>query len=493
MNSLPSMVRRALHECAAERGASVLVAISGGPDSTALLCALTSLPEELRLTLHACIVDHGIRPVEEIAGDTAFAESLCMALGVPLTRAAVEAGRIRSRCLRESRSLEDVAREERHRLLRDVARRVGASWIALGHTQDDQVETILMRVIQGSDVGALGIPAARDGLIRPLLGCSRAEVIGFLRSRGQQWREDPTNADVSMLRNRVRHSLLPLLTREFPGARAGILSFSRKAALTAEALDQAFGLTSWKETPQGFSIGVEEFLGYPPAVRARQLMRLYDWLRGPLSPRRLPWRFLEPALGPELRREGGTGVPVPLEGGTGVPVPLEGGDSLAVTVLSGHGVQLVLRTDRLCWERRIVTPGEKSYFIEVSETGTFTVPGIDVEVRLARCPGKRNPAAGQMEVLAQDISWPLVLRSRRAGDEILLERGGMPLKELYAGWKVLEGQRHQIPVLADRKGVVLVLGSAFGYPNRARMNAAVPPGGGADCILVQAGRKQEGT
>ena len=473
MSSLPRLVRGALDASAVTDGASILVAISGGPDSTALLCALSSLREEMRLTLNACIVDHGMRPPAEIAEDTAFAESLCRTLGVPFTGAVVAAGRIRRRARQESRSLEDVAREERHQLLRDVARRLGASWIALGHTQDDQIETIVMRVIQGSEVGALGIQSARGGLIRPLLGCSRAEVLDFLRSQGQRWREDPTNADVSILRNRVRHALLPVLMREFPGARAGILSFSRKAALAAEALDEESARMSWEETPQGFSIPAEDFMTFPPAVRARQLMRMYDSLRGPSSPRRLPWRFLQPALAHEL--------------------PRDSAGSRPATVIRGHGVQLFFLAGRLHWERRIVTPGEKSYFIEVSETGTFTVPGIGVGVRLARCPGRQKPAAAQMEVLAQDISWPLVLRSRRMGDEILLERGAMPLKELYARWKVLEGQRQQIPVLADRKGVVLVLGGVFGYPNRVRMNAALPPDGEADCILVQAGRKQVGT
>jgi tRNA(Ile)-lysidine synthetase-like protein len=470
MSDLVRIVRKAMVACPVPNGSSILVAVSGGPDSTALLRALVFLRKDLGLTLNACCVDHGIRSASEVAADVAFVRSLCEAQGVPLVTAAIAAGQLKERAKRESRSLEDVARDERRRLLREAAQRLNADWIAMGHTQDDALETIVMRFLQGSDVAALaGIPEAAAGLIRPLLGCSRATVTDYLRSLGQSWQEDSTNGDLSILRNRVRRVLIPVLAREFPGARSGILSFSRKAELVAELLEGEDGRMSWEATPRGFSMPAEEFFRFPPAVRAANLMRLYDSLRGPSSPRRLPWRFLQPAL--EDRQT----------------VP--GNRARECLLARGHGVQLALRGGRMLWERRIVMPHEKSYFIEVSETGTFSAPGLGVHVSLVRCSGKRSPAAGVMELLARDISWPLVLRSRRRGDEILLEHGATSLKELYTGWKVLEGQRHQVPVLADRKGVVAVLGSAFGYPNRMRRDACIPPGGAADCILVRANQE----
>jgi tRNA(Ile)-lysidine synthase len=415
--------------------------------------------------IHACIVDHGIRPSSEVDGDIAFVMSRCDSLGISLTTAQVPAGHCRQRAKSESRSLEEVAREERHRLLLDVRKRLGSEWVALGHTQDDALETLLMRFIQGSDVGAMaGIPSVRGRLIRPLLGCARQEILNYLRSIGQDWREDTSNLDLSILRNRVRHVLLPLLAKEFPGSRVGILSFSRKAALVAELLrEQGIG-TGWTDTQYGFSIPVDAFLAKPAAMRAAELMRMFDSLRPPSFPRRLPWRFIVPALGRSL------------------PVGKK-------SILRGHGVQLVVRDGRLLWERRIVMPCKKSYFIEVSETGSFRVPGSDVRVNFARYLGRYSTAPGETVVLRQDIEPPLVIRSRRRGDQILLEHGATPLKELFAGWKVSEGQRQLVPLLVDRKGIVAVLGCAFGYPSRTRTGALVPLEGDADRIIVRANRE----
>ena len=465
MTPLEMRARHALRDCGVSRGASLLIGLSGGPDSTALLRFLVSIQAEWGMTLHACIVDHGIRAASEVEADIAFAGSLCESLRIPLTICRVVSGRCRQRARDESRSLEEIAREERHRLLLDTSSRLGLDWIALGHTQDDLLETILMRFLQGSDVGGLaGMAVVRGRLIRPLLGCARTDIIDYLRSLEQGWREDETNQDLAILRNRVRHVLLPLLAKEFPGSRSGILGLSRKASLVAQLLREEGKRMGWAATPQGFSISRETFLASAPAVRAAELMRMYDLLRAPSSPRRLPWRFIAPALGRSLPATAGT-------------------------VVRGHGVQLVVRSGSLSWERHIVRPGKKSYFIEVSETGSFSVPGIGVRVRFARCSGKKSPAAEETALLARDIEPPLVLRSRRRGDEILLEHGATPLKELFAGWKVSVGHRQQVPILADRKGVVAVLGRALGYPSRTRWGALVPGGGDADRIVVRASRE----
>ena len=148
-----------------------------------------------------------------------------------------------------------------------------------------------------------------------------------------------------------------------------------------------------------------------------------------------------------------------------------------------------LRDRLLAWERHIVMPCKKSYFIEVSETAGFSVPGAGVHVSFARQRGKNSPAAGETALLARDIEPPLVFRSRRKGDEILLEHGATPLKELFAGWKVSEGHRQMVPILADRKGIVAILGKAFGYATRARAGALIPGDGNEDRIVVRMSRE----
>ncbi|HVO37608.1 MAG TPA: tRNA lysidine(34) synthetase TilS, partial [Spirochaetia bacterium] len=280
MNELETAVSTGVDACSVPRGSALLVAVSGGPDSTALLCALCALREERQLSLSACLVDHGIRPRAEIEEDLGFVVGLCREHGVPLEIAVVPAGQCRDAARAQRRSLEEVAREERQRLLVSAARRAGCAWIALGHTEDDAVETLLMRVIQGSDAAGLaGIPAVRGRFIRPLLSCSRRQVIDYLRSLRQDWREDSSNSDARILRNRIRAALLPVLEREFPGYRSGLLALSAKAGMVSRLLAVEADRMRWRRSRRGFSIPRSRFEHALPAVRAASLMRLSDELR----------------------------------------------------------------------------------------------------------------------------------------------------------------------------------------------------------------------
>ena len=467
MSAFENAVGAGLGDCAVSPGMALLMGISGGPDSTALLCALSALSGPMELKLSACIVDHGIRPRAETEQDIELVRAACGARGISLEIAVVPAGRCRDRARLEGRSLEEVAREARLRLLLAAARRAGASAVALGHTQDDAVETLLMRVIQGSDVGGLaGIAPVRGSFIHPMLRCTRREVIGYLQSLSQPWREDATNQDTTILRNRVRRHLVPVLESHFPGYRSGLLALSTKAALASELVRGQADRMDWAAAPRGFSILRSVFQKAPPAVRAASLLGLYDRIRRPGWPRRLPWRFLLPALAPGL--------------------PVRSG-----TILRGHGVQLAARGNRLLWERCIVSRGKKGYFIEVSDARSSRIPEIGVRVNLARASEKGNTEADELVLLSREIVPPLCLRSRRAGDEILLESGTTSLKELFAGWKVSERDRQVVPLLADRKGVVAVLGAALGYHNRVRAGARALPNGEAERIVVRASRNME--
>ncbi|HEU5322123.1 MAG TPA: tRNA lysidine(34) synthetase TilS, partial [Methylomirabilota bacterium] len=183
-------------------GETVLVGVSGGPDSVALLHALLALAPAWRLALHVLHVDHGLRP--DSARDADVVRALGARLGVAVDVAAVRVG---------PGSVEAAARAARHAALEAAADRLGAHRIALGHTADDQAETVLMRLLAGTGVrGLAGIPPCRGRLVRPLLDVRRAEVLQALEAAGLPWVEDPSNDDPTFFRNRVRHQLIPLLT-----------------------------------------------------------------------------------------------------------------------------------------------------------------------------------------------------------------------------------------------------------------------------------------
>ncbi len=210
------------------RGGTVVVGLSGGADSVALVDALASLRRRRGFQLVAAHLDHRLRPGS--AEDAAFCAALCARLDVPFRTGAAD---VRARAGRERGGLEQAARRERYAFLRRVREEEGAAAIAVAHTRDDQAETLLLRLLRGAGATGLAGMRPRSGdVVRPLLAVSRSEVLAHLRERGLAWREDPSNADPAHRRNRVRHELLPYLEERFnPGIRAVL---ARTASLLAD-------------------------------------------------------------------------------------------------------------------------------------------------------------------------------------------------------------------------------------------------------------------
>ena len=227
--SLVAAVDRALQaDGLSLHGRTIVVGLSGGADSVALVDALASLRRRRGFRLVAAHLDHGLRSGSR--DDAAFCAAFCATLDVPLRAATAD---VRARAARERGGLEQAARRERYAFLRAVRDEEGAAAILVAHTRDDQAETLLLRLLRGA--GATGLagmrPRAGD-ILRPLLDVSRADVLDHLRERGLAWREDPSNADPAHRRNRVRHELLPYLEARFnPEIRAAL---ARTASLLAD-------------------------------------------------------------------------------------------------------------------------------------------------------------------------------------------------------------------------------------------------------------------
>lgn len=202
-------------------GDRVGVAISGGADSTALLLALLEANADRRplgIVLSAAHVHHGLRGAEADT-DEVFVREVCKRLDVPLTVFHVDTA---ARQAANGEGLEEAARELRYRSLCGLMTSGEVGSVATAHTLDDQAETVTMKMLRGAWTEGLGgispiVETGAGNIIRPLLGARRVEVEGFLRSRGQSWREDKSNCDVQLARNRVRHELMPFLRSFNPG------------------------------------------------------------------------------------------------------------------------------------------------------------------------------------------------------------------------------------------------------------------------------------
>ncbi len=404
--------------------APILVAFSGGSDSRALLGLLAGQAGPRRLA--AAYLDHGLRPAPERAAELDFVRRVCDGLGLPLRVGALPPGCLAAEA--RGRSLEQVARERRYRFLRLAAKELGCSYIALGHTADDQAETLIMRFFQGVGPGGLaGIPERRGCFLRPLLACGRAELQAWLAGRGLEYRTDSTNLEPVALRNTVRLRLAPLLAELFPGYRGSLTALAetfREVQALLEA--QAAALLPWKRAGQGFTVDARAFLAAPLLLRRQSLFAPLAALgvRGS----RLPSRFLS-----------GVGR---------TPGAKPGG----VPALAGRGVRLRRRGGQFVLERDIVGVGKKGYLITIEPHHRYAAAGRVFE-----------SGAGAASELA-----PLVLRSATAADRLRTAAGSTAVSKLCSAWRIPLTERWRLPIVADRNGVLAVLGGGLGGSDRFR-------------------------
>jgi tRNA(Ile)-lysidine synthase len=226
-----------------------VLAVSGGADSVALLRALADLaPTRTFVVAH---LNHQLRGKDSDA-DAEFVAKLCPHL-IHLTES-IDVAKLSSET---GENLEATARRARYDFLADISRKSGSRWVATAHTHDDQVETILHRLIRGAGIrGLRGIAEQRPlapgiRLLRPMLNVSRVDVIEFLNGLGQTWREDATNQDTVFTRNRIRHELLPMLRSYNPGIEQALSLLSEQAIeVHIETQDRVDGILQWAEKPR---------------------------------------------------------------------------------------------------------------------------------------------------------------------------------------------------------------------------------------------------
>ncbi len=405
-------------------GDKILIAYSGGADSTALLEVLLRLRDALSLRLALAHFNHLLRRTagddEEFAAEQARRHGLPLYLGREDIRAyAAEAGL----------NLEEAGRGRRYEFLRTTAVRVGANRIATGHNMTDQAETVILRILRGTGPTGLGgiSPSVAGLIIRPLLDVERGEIEAFLRAEGIRWREDESNQDRRYLRNRVRLDLIPYLKTDFEPAvvrqLARLAEICREEDAFPRGSDRPAGVMKTPAVEGEAALDASELAGLPIAA-ARRLVR--DFLLGARGDlRRLAFLDIEAVRllgehkehslpgGPVIRRDGGRirvsgkREPVP-------PTPFH-------YVWNGRGT---LRTDES-------GPGWRAETCPAAEAGVLA-----------------HDDAARAYLDADKVKLPLIVRPRKEGDRYqpLGAPGRKKLKEIMRARGVPLDERDRLPV-----------------------------------------------
>jgi tRNA(Ile)-lysidine synthase len=430
-------------------GDRVLVGVSGGPDSVALLHLLYDLREELELRLEVAHLQHGIRGAEA-QEDARFVAELAQKLGLPFHLKEVNLRQIKSAAGKGN--LEALARAERYRFFEAVARERNLGKIATAHTQDDQAETVLMWLLRGSGLKGLGgMPPTHqlDGtniesascpvVIRPLLGVSRTEIEEYLNERHLTFRLDRSNQDLSFLRNWIRLKLIPQLKekmdRNLPSRLAQQAELIREEddlldALANAAIDEI-------RTAEGMNRG--SLLKHSKAMQRRLLRLWIEATRGHL--RGLDFQHIEALL--DLIADG------PPQGRLSIP----------------GGWQLVKEYETLRLEKQSRRMGQQcacySYALHIGEDLHIHEAGLMIQTRaislpLPSLPDNLTEAVFDVASLAADLT----LRNFRHGDRFqpLGMAGHKKVKELFIEKKLPLVVRASLPLLLLGDEVIWIPG-----------------------------------
>jgi len=484
-------------------GGTVIVGYSGGADSTALLHLLTRLQGAFNLRIHAAHLHHGMRP--EADDDVRVCAAVCAQLGVPLH---VERVDVPALAQTERLSLEEAGRNARYAFFERLARELNAVAVALAHTRDDQIETILINLLRGTGPrGLCGMPYKRDRIIRPLLDATREQTHQYCAAQGLPTVFDSTNLDPHQLRRRVRMELIPLLRDLSPAFdrhllrladileneeawweyEAGRMLYSTPLlkvppASRGEPSDALLGSPCLQGEPKGGSlipIARSEFMNSPPSVGSPRFARGTahgfgspclqgepegGGLRNYTAIARLPFTRLHPAMQRRILREW-----LRAHLGTLRLPPYEILEGIRRAALDGKRTSwqlsdtLRLTTDEAALTLHAKPPDPEPYEYPVELETPILIPqaGAWLEARLLNAPPPSLQATPECAYLDADaVQGQLIVRNARRGDRF--QPLGMPapkkLSDIFIDRKVPRAERWRLPLLCDAAGILWVPG-----------------------------------
>ncbi|MBP5518997.1 MAG: tRNA lysidine(34) synthetase TilS [Treponema sp.] len=477
------------------------VAVSGGADSVSLLLSLSEILFELKkktlecgeekscgshdvstpsskntgsqaaaasFTLYVISVNHNIRPAEESGGDADFVFEVCenlrrRGLDVVCNVVELERGAVDAYAKERGCGTEAAARDLRYAAFERFIAEQNLGFLCLAHNRNDQLETLLMRFLQGSTAeAAAGIKARRGLYIRPLLCVERSEIEAYVASRGFSWRTDKTNYETDYLRNKIRLNLVPFLNQEFPFWQTGVLSGAEKSyedSLVIQKFVEDFPLFVSKN-PETSSIEVkiplESFISSPAAIQRRVLLSACNKI-GETS--RIPNHFLSDVINC-------------LNDSFSNSSDSDFSKSLKTLSFSKHfaSVDIIIEKNNLFVKKHKQNNTDCVFFDIIEESGNFSFPFGNLNVfNLRESKGEKKVSVCISEIsIADDISLPFCVRSVQPGDLILCADGSeKKVSDILSDWHIESEKKLLVPVIQllgeTNQPIKAVLARFLGY------------------------------
>ena len=452
LDILPGVLKTLERYNMLQLGEGVVIGVSGGIDSTALLHVLWRLRDSWQLDLHIAHLNHGIRG-EAAAKDALLVEELGAKLGIPVYSEALD---IPARARELGLTEEEAGREARYGLYERIADHVGADRIAVGHHGDDQAETVLMNLIRGAGLrGLAGMPPVRGKVIRPLLGLQKWQLEAYCRWQKLPWREDATNLSIAYRRNYIRWEIIPRLAQLNPGVMQGLMRAAATLGEDWQFLEQLakeqYREVLVQESPTSVSLCLPALLALPTALRKRVVDHAYAQVSG--HHQGLPGASLEQMETLILGDGGAKGLTLP------------------------RSIDVYLQEEVLILTQRVKIKQKASLSPRALSLDSSTLieeANMIVHLELLKVvPHWWKEAAvlrprdvwreqglwwADMDLAALEL--PICVRGRRPGDRLqpLGMEGSKKLQDLFVDEKIPRHLRDQVPCLLDAKGILAVVG-----------------------------------
>ena len=438
---------------AVENKACIGVGVSGGADSICLLVCLANLFKKCpTVSLKVVTVNHNIRSEEESGGDCDFVVSVCNKLNevyyqnknaISCEVVSLEKGKVFDFAKSRGAGIEESARFLRYQIFEDFIEKNHLDCFCLAHNKNDQLETALMRFLQGSSIeGSCGIWENRGKFVRPLINCDRKEIEKYLTEQGFEWRTDCTNLDNSYFRNRVRNELVPFLEKNFAGWKNSVLGGIKKNRLDFEIIEE-----NVKQVPYDFdnkknvvSVLLSDFCNLKDGLKIRFLFECCNLIG---KNNRMSFSFFEDVV-LSLKKV----------------CNKESFDSNSVW-FEKHAEDFVIicKKDKLFVKKYAKKQTDLLFFDIIEEDGEYFFNGKTVVVE------DGNLIFG--ETIIKNVCFPLCIRNVQIGDVVKCADGKMKkVADVFSDWHV-EEDKGQILIVQElnSKGqnIICVLGKEFGY------------------------------